>query len=58
MDDSYPRAHILLANALARGGQFAEAAVHFEKFIALAPEAPEADAARKGLEVCNAKAAE
>lgn len=56
-DDSYPRAHILLANALARNGDFAEAASHFERFIALDPGAPEADAARKGLEICRSKIA-
>jgi Flp pilus assembly protein TadD len=55
-DEGYPRAHVLLANALARTGDFAGAARHFERFIELAPEAPEVDAARKGLEICKAKA--
>jgi tetratricopeptide (TPR) repeat protein len=55
-DETYPLAHLLLANALARGGAFADAATHFERFLELAPEAPEAPAARKGLEVCRAQA--
>ena len=55
-DDSFPGAHILLANALARIGRFADAAGHFEKFIELAPEAKEAAAAAKGLEICRSKA--
>ena len=57
-DDTFPRAHILLANALARIGRFADAAGHFEKFIELAPESQEADAARKGLEICRSKASQ
>lgn len=56
-DETYPLAHLLLANALARGGAFGEAAAHFERFLELAPDAPEAAAARKGLDVCRAKQA-
>lgn len=56
-DETYPLAHLLLANALARGGEFAEAAGHFSRFLELAPDAPEAEAARKGLEVCRARQA-
>jgi tetratricopeptide (TPR) repeat protein len=54
-DETYALAHLYWANALGRKKQFEEAAGHFERFIELAPEAPEAEAARKGLAKCRAQ---
>jgi tetratricopeptide (TPR) repeat protein len=54
-DGDYPTAILLLANALARKGAFEEAAGLFGRFLELEPEAPEAAAARAGLEACRAK---
>jgi Flp pilus assembly protein TadD len=56
-DGQFPRAHVLLANALARAKKFDEAAAEFERYLELAPDAPDAEAARKGLAACR-KAAE
>ena len=57
-DETFARAHVLLANALARAGNFAEAAQHFQRFIDLSPDSPDTEAAKKGLEICRAKAAQ
>ncbi len=57
-DDNYAAAHFLLANALARGKAFKEAAFHFERFLEISPQAPEADTARKRLNACRASLAE
>ncbi len=54
-DGDYPTAILLLANALARKSFFDEAATLFGRFLELQPEAPEAAAARAGLEACRAK---
>ncbi len=54
-DDSYAVAHLLLANALARKKQFAEAAGHYERFLAVAPNAPEVPTVKKRLEACKAQ---
>ncbi len=54
-DASYASAHFLVANALARKNQFKEAAKHLERFLELAPKAPEAGAARKRLDACRAQ---
>jgi tetratricopeptide (TPR) repeat protein len=51
--EMYPMAHFLLANALARAKQFARAAVQYEKFLSIAPDAKEAVQARKRLDVCR-----
>jgi len=53
-DANYAAAHFLLANALARKKAFTEAAEHFERFLAISPDAPEADTARKRLNACRA----
>ncbi|MCK9461090.1 MAG: tetratricopeptide repeat protein [Proteobacteria bacterium] len=55
-DQKFPRAHVLLANALARAKRFDEAAAEFEKYLELAPDAEDADAARKGIEACTKQA--
>ncbi len=55
IDNGYKTAHLLLANALARKKQFAEAAEHYERFISLAPDAKEAPTARQRLEACQAQ---
>ena len=55
-DDGYALAHFKLANALGRKEKFAEAANHFERFLELAPDGAEAEAARQGLELCRSKA--
>ena len=52
-DEELPRAHVLLANALARATRFDEAAVEFEKYLEISPDAKDAEAARKGLEACR-----
>jgi tetratricopeptide (TPR) repeat protein len=57
-DGSYATAHLLMANALARRGEWKEAAGSFERYLELAPDSPEAEAAQKGLEVCREKAAQ
>ncbi|MBN2714256.1 MAG: tetratricopeptide repeat protein [Deltaproteobacteria bacterium] len=49
------KAALLLGNALARKGDFAEAATWFQKIIDLSPDAPEAGAAQKGLAACKAR---
>lgn len=52
-DESYADAHFLLGNALARAKRFAEAATEFERFLALAPNAPQVGEARKRLDACR-----
>jgi Flp pilus assembly protein TadD len=52
-DEKFPRAHILCANALARAKKFDEAAAEFETYLKIAPDAKDADAARRGLEACK-----
>lgn len=52
-DDGFALAHFKLANALGREGRFGEAASHFERFLELAPDTPEAAAAEKGLAACR-----
>jgi tetratricopeptide (TPR) repeat protein len=54
-DEGYALAHFKLANALGRKQEFAPAAKHFERFLELAPDAAEAEAAQKGLAACRAK---
>ena len=53
--DDYAPAHLMLANALARKKAFEEAAGHYERFLALAPDAPEAETARQRLEACRSQ---
>jgi Flp pilus assembly protein TadD len=55
-DEKFPRAHVLLANALARAKKFEEAAAEFERYLELAPDAEDAETARKGLEACRKEA--
>jgi Flp pilus assembly protein TadD len=55
-DEKFPRAHILCANALARAKKFGEAAAEFEKYLEIAPDAKDAETARKGLEACRKEA--
>jgi len=52
-DPPWPEAHILLGNALARKGDFQQAAGHFEKYLEIDPDSPRAEAARQGLEACR-----
>jgi tetratricopeptide (TPR) repeat protein len=54
-DEAYPTAHLLLANALARRQEWAEAKAHYERFLALSPDAPEAAEVRARLAACEAK---
>jgi tetratricopeptide (TPR) repeat protein len=54
-DETYALAHFYWANALGRKKEFEQAATHFERFIELAPDAAEAEAARKGLAKCRAQ---
>jgi tetratricopeptide (TPR) repeat protein len=54
-DPDFPKAHILMANALARTGNFKDAILHFKKFLELDPDSPFAAAAQKGIEVSTAK---
>ncbi len=53
LDEGYARAHLLLANALARKGLFAQAARHYERFLALSEETPQTPEIRKRLEFCK-----
>jgi cytochrome c-type biogenesis protein CcmH/NrfG len=52
-DEKFPRAHVLLANALARVKKFDEATAEFEAYLKIAPDAKDAETARKGLEACK-----
>lgn len=54
-DDAYAAAHLLLANALARKKRFAKATEHYERFLEISPDAPEAEAARRRLDACRAR---
>jgi tetratricopeptide (TPR) repeat protein len=54
--DDYAPAHLMLANALARKKEFGAAAGHYERFLALAPDAPEAETAKQRLEICRSQA--
>ena len=45
----------LLANALARRGQFAAAADHYSKVLSIAGDTPEAPEIRKRLAICKSK---
>jgi tetratricopeptide (TPR) repeat protein len=54
-DDTFASAHFFLANALAREKSFDEAAAHFERFLALAPDDPAAPEAKKRLDACKSK---
>ncbi|MDD5307996.1 MAG: tetratricopeptide repeat protein [Deltaproteobacteria bacterium] len=56
-DETYATAHLLLANALARGREWAEAKAHYERFLVLSPDAPEAAEARGRMAACEAKLA-
>lgn len=54
-DEKSARAHLLLANALARQGQFADAADHYTKVLSLVGETAEAPEIRKRLAICKSK---
>jgi tetratricopeptide (TPR) repeat protein len=54
-DENFASAHLLLGNALARKKRFKEAADHFERFLAIAPDAGEAAAVKARLQACKAR---
>jgi tetratricopeptide (TPR) repeat protein len=55
LDEGYAKAHLLLANALARKGLFTKAAPHYERFLALSEETPQTAEIRKRLEFCKSQ---
>jgi tetratricopeptide (TPR) repeat protein len=54
-DRDYARAHLLLANALARKAHYAEAAGHYRSFLSLSEETAQTPEIRKRLEICESK---
>lgn len=54
-DGSYAVAHLLLGNALARKKKYKDAAEHFERFLAISPDAEQAEAVKARLQACKAK---
>ena len=55
VDDNYAKAHLLLANALARKELFSKAAAHYERFLSLSEETPITPEIRKRLDICKSK---